>query len=205
MLIASANIDMLPMRYSLVALLLAAIVSPGQTERRRPSSKSEDFIFDVQPRVIAPGEAAILRWSIKGATKVIIEEMPDSKRDLRKLGTFDSTGRLEVYPKEATTYVVSCEGSTTYSCASVTVRVRVTPRVSPRSTSRPPNYDGKGQWRDFALRQSEVKADRSLSWRFPQAKIEVRASFLETLMLESNFHSAARLIRNGKPSALKRD
>ena len=118
------------MRYSLVALLLVAIVSPGQTERRRPSPKSEDFIFSVQPQVIAPGETAILRWSIKGASKVVIEEMPESKRDLRKLGTFDSTGSLEVCPKEGTTYVVSCEGSTTYSCASVTVRVQVKPRKS---------------------------------------------------------------------------
>jgi hypothetical protein len=130
------------MRSSLVALLLAAIVSSGQTERRRPSPKSEDFIFDVQPRVIAPGETAILRWSIKGATKVVIEEMPGSKRDLRKLGTFESTGSLEVRPKEATTYVVSCEGSTTYSCASVTVRVRVEPGVRPPSKSAP-GCDGK--------------------------------------------------------------
>jgi hypothetical protein len=123
---------MLPVGYSLLALLLAAQVGPGQTERPPASQKSEDFVFDVQPRVIAPGETAVLRWSIKGATKVVIEEVPDSKRDLRKLGTFGSTGSIEVHPKEGTTYVVSCEGSATYFCASISVRVRVKRVVSPR-------------------------------------------------------------------------
>jgi hypothetical protein len=72
-----------------------------------------------------------LRWSIKGATKVAIEEAPASgiANQLRKLGTFEgSSGTLEVRPKENTTYVITCEGSTTYSCASVTVRVRVKQR-----------------------------------------------------------------------------
>jgi hypothetical protein len=82
-------------------------------------------VFEVQPRVIAAGETAVLHWSIKGATKVVIEEMQEWSRDLRKLGAFDATGSLLVRPKQSTTYVISCAGSTTYSCASVTVRVRV--------------------------------------------------------------------------------
>ena len=48
-----------------------------------------------------------------------------SSPGLRKVGSFDSTGSLQVQPSEDTTYVFSCEGSTTYSCASVSVRVRV--------------------------------------------------------------------------------
>jgi hypothetical protein len=91
---------------------------------QRAPQKTEDFVFDVQPRVIESGEKAVLHWSIKGATKVVIEEWPESKRQLRSLGTFDATGSLEVAPKEDTTYLISCEGSTTYTCASVSVRVR---------------------------------------------------------------------------------
>jgi len=90
--------------------------------------KSDDFLFEVQPRIIAPGEAALLRWSIKGATKVMIEEASKSSRELRKLGTFGGSGSLQVRPTEDTTYVVTCEGSTTYSCASASIRVRVKQR-----------------------------------------------------------------------------
>lgn len=118
-------------RYWFVALLLLGMPSRSQDgsriEGKREGQKSQDFLFEVQPREIVEGEAALLRWSIKGATKVVIEEAPVSgNRDLRKLGTFEgSSGTLEVRPRENTTYVVTCEGSTTYSCASATVRVRV--------------------------------------------------------------------------------
>jgi len=123
---------MLAVGYSLLALSSAAQVDAGQTQRLPVSQKSEDFVFDVQPRVIAPGETAVLRWSIKGATKVVIEEVPDSRRDLQKLGTFGSTGSMGVRPREGTTYVLSCEGSATYFCASITVHVRIKRVVSPR-------------------------------------------------------------------------
>jgi hypothetical protein len=85
-------------------------------------------MFEIQPRVITAGETAVLRWSVKGATKVVIEEVPDSKRYLKPVGTFGGSGSIPVSPKENTTYVISCEGSTTVSCASVSVRVRVKPR-----------------------------------------------------------------------------
>jgi len=94
--------------------------------------KPEDFLFEVQPREIAAGGIAVLRWSIKGATEITIEEAPESSagnRELHKLGTFQgSSGTLEVKPKENTTYVISCVGSTSYACASLTVRVRVKQR-----------------------------------------------------------------------------
>jgi len=94
--------------------------------------KSQDFLFEVRPRKIAPGEAAVLRWSIKGATRVTIEEASNSeigRHELMTVGSFEgSSGTLEVRPKEDTTYVIECEGSTTYTCASVTVRVRVKTR-----------------------------------------------------------------------------
>lgn len=87
-----------------------------------------DVFFEVQPRVITAGETAMLHWSIKGATKVLIEEAPKSTRRLRKIGTFGGTGSLEVRPTEKTTYVISCQGLTTGSCLSFAVRVRVKPR-----------------------------------------------------------------------------
>lgn len=117
--------------YSLLALVFLG--APGRSQDaagvvQEPRAvhapqKSDDFLFEVQPRVVAVGETAVLRWSIKGATRIVIEEASDSSRELHKIGTFGDSGKLQVWPKEG-----SCEGSTTYSCASVTVRVRVKQR-----------------------------------------------------------------------------
>lgn len=121
-------------RWLPICALLAALAGFGRmtSAKEQKPQKSEDFVFDIQPREITAGERAVLRWSIKGATKVTIEEAPDSgagKSDLRELGTFaGSSGTLEVRPRESMTYVISCVGVTTYSCASVSVRVRVKPR-----------------------------------------------------------------------------
>ncbi len=111
--------------YTLLALVLLGAPSRSQDAGRSADKqqKADDFLFEVQPRVIAPGETALLRWSIKGATKVVIEEESKSKRQLREIGTFGGSGSLQVRPKEDTTYVISCEAPTT-SCASVSVRVQ---------------------------------------------------------------------------------
>ena len=119
------------MRCCLLALVLLGIPIRSQDSTRaadKPKKEqSGDFLFEVQPPVIAPGEAALLRWSIKGATKVVIEEASTRNSQLHKIGTFGGSGSLQVRPKEDTTYVVSCEGSRT-SCASVSVRVRTKQR-----------------------------------------------------------------------------
>ena len=91
----------------------------------RINKKSEDFIFEVTPRVTSPGQVALLRWSIKGATNVKIEAEPESRDDLVTIGIFGGDGTLEVTPTESTTYVITCTGSTTFSCASATIRVHV--------------------------------------------------------------------------------
>ncbi len=115
------------MRYCLFGILLPIVGSSVAQSRKNDASR--DFVFDVQPREIAPGETAVLRWSIKGATEITLEEAPDSTighGELHKLGTFEGgTGTLQVAPVEDTTYVISCVGATKYSCASLSVRVRV--------------------------------------------------------------------------------
>ena len=116
-------------RCCILALIVLGVPSRSQDVARvvheQGSKKSDDFLFEVQPRVIAAGETVVLHWSIKGATKVVIEEASKSSNALHKLGTFGGSGSLQVWPNEDTTYVVSCEGSTSHSCASVSVRVRV--------------------------------------------------------------------------------
>ena len=114
--------------YGLLGLVLLGTSIQGQAIQNPDTKKSDDFLFDVQLRIIAAGEPAMLRWSIGGATKVVLEETSDSRRGPHKIGTFGGSGSLQVHPKEDTTYVVTCEGSTTYSCASVTVHVRVEQR-----------------------------------------------------------------------------
>ncbi len=108
-----------------LALLLWMPISTPSAEKETPRSK--DFVFEVRPRQIAPGETAVLRWAIKGATSVVIQESPDSRAgQLREVGRFEgSSGTLEVRPKENTTYVILCEGATKYACASTSVRVGV--------------------------------------------------------------------------------
>jgi len=115
-------------RWWFPAMLLLAPLKGQQAAK-----DSGDFTFEVRPSVIAPGETAVLHWSIKGATKVLIEEASGSRGELHKVGTFGGSGSLEIHPKEDTTYVVTCEGSTTFSCASATVRVRVKRRPPSRS------------------------------------------------------------------------
>jgi hypothetical protein len=114
----------------LFALVLVQAPTRGRdvVAQQQGAQTSEDFLFDVQPRIIVAGETAVLRWSIKGATKVVIEEASESRRTLSTLGTFGGSGTLKVSPKQDTTYVVTCEGSTTYSCASVSLRVQVKKR-----------------------------------------------------------------------------
>jgi hypothetical protein len=113
---------------------LALLGAPSRGQDRAPAAqkadarKSDEFVFEVEPKSIVAGEAATLHWSIKGATKVLLEEATGLSGQLKKVGTFGGSGSLQIWPKENTTYVVTCEGSATYSCASVTVRVQVKPR-----------------------------------------------------------------------------
>jgi hypothetical protein len=82
-------------KITLSCLTLLLLSAPGHAQdnsRAGPKAetgKSQDFLFEVQPREIAPGETAVLRWSIKGATKVTIAEASESgigRPELRKIG-----------------------------------------------------------------------------------------------------------------------
>jgi hypothetical protein len=110
-------------------LLAVVMVGPFNAQTgaskatKQPVKQSADFLFEVQPKVIAPGETATLRWSVKGASKVVLEEASGADPDLHKIGTFNGSGTLQVRPLRDTTYVISCDVSA-YTCASVSVRVR---------------------------------------------------------------------------------
>ena len=82
-------------------------------------------VLAVEPSVVTPGESALLFWNVPDATKVSVSEAASVAGDFHDLGSFGGSGSLEVRPAEDTTYVIDCEGSTTLSCASVSVRVRV--------------------------------------------------------------------------------
>jgi len=118
-----------PAKYFLFLVCLLALPISSQNfsrvAREPKEPKRTDFIFEVRPKVIAPGETATLRWSIKGATKVLIEASALSDRPLRQIGKFGAKGSIEIRPKEDTIYVVTCDGPTAYSCASASISVRV--------------------------------------------------------------------------------
>ncbi|MGA7238205.1 MAG: hypothetical protein WBY44_21140 [Bryobacteraceae bacterium] len=110
------------------ALLLAAgCTHVPSSQKYFPDSwrqSSNNFVFEAEPSVIRPGETALLRWNVQGATSVTIEEAPGDDR-LHVIGTFGARDMLKVQPQEDSTYVISCGGGSALSCASVTVRVRV--------------------------------------------------------------------------------
>jgi hypothetical protein len=124
-------------QYCLLSVILLGASSRNQAIGRVVHDKSDEFLLEIQPRVIAPGEEAVLRWSIKGATKVVIEEASKSSREMHKIGAFSGSGSVHVRPTEDTTYVVTCEGATKYSCASVSVRVRVKQRQAVNTDIEP--------------------------------------------------------------------
>ena len=111
----------------LVSLTLAVsiTIAPAQQSGRHQSARDAgDFFVEIQPKLITPGEVATIRWRIKSATRVVIEEARSSTGKLRKIGEFAAEGSMEVRPVEDMTYVLNCEGPTSYSCASVSIRVR---------------------------------------------------------------------------------
>ena len=86
---------------------------------------SQGYVLAAEPSVISPGESAVLLWKVPGATKVSVSAGASVGGEFHDIGAFGGSGRLEVQPAEDTTYVITCEGSSTISCASVSVRVRV--------------------------------------------------------------------------------
>ncbi len=118
-----------PSALLVLGIAVSLVPAAAPAAQKQKDKASSDFIFEAKPKQITAGESVVLRWSIKGATKVTLEEAAETRSGsvaLKKLGTFDgSSGTLEVKPESTTSYVISCEGSTSFACASVTVRVHV--------------------------------------------------------------------------------
>ena len=119
-------------RATLLGVALLAATACGRAPTAVPSApvasaqSQTEFFFVAEPPVVAPGHACLLRWNIQGATSVTIEEASGSGK-LHPIGEFGGSGTLEVRPETDSTYVVSCNGSAAFSCASVSVRVRTGP------------------------------------------------------------------------------
>lgn len=95
---------------------------------RPPGSYPQIMRFTAHPMIIHPGETALLHWDAKNAAKVTLEQAVDPKADIRaefeSLGTFPSSGTLEVHPTESTTYVLTC-GNEIIGCSSASVHIIV--------------------------------------------------------------------------------
>jgi hypothetical protein len=70
--------------------------------------------FDAKPVAISPGEAAILSWSVVGATTVEIDQ---------GVGIVTLKGMKKVYPSETTTYNLAAVNGTRNRTRSVRVMV----------------------------------------------------------------------------------
>ena len=84
--------------------------------------------FTAHPTIVHPGETVLLHWDAKNAAGVTLEQAMDPRADIRaafeSLGTFPSSGTLEVRPKAGTTYVVTC-GNELIGCSSASVHIIV--------------------------------------------------------------------------------
>lgn len=80
------------------------------------------------PRIIHRGEKVVLHWDTANAGLVTIEQAIDPEADVRaefqSIGTFPASGTLELYPRQSTTYIVSC-GNEVIGCSSAGVHVVV--------------------------------------------------------------------------------
>ena len=95
---------------------------------RTPESYPQIMRFTAHPMIIHRGEAVALHWDAKNSAGITLEQALDPKADIRakfeSLGTFPSTGTLEVHPKDSTTYVLSC-GNEIIGCSAASVHIIV--------------------------------------------------------------------------------
>jgi len=114
---------------SILAVALLALTGCAHEERVAtppPAGHTQDYVFEAEPSTIAPGETVTLHWNIPGAAKVTIEGARLRRNEeLQKVGTFGPVGKVDVKPVADMTYVITCEGSGSVTCASISVRVRV--------------------------------------------------------------------------------
>lgn len=118
----------------LLALVSLAVGMPGCAERvpletpRPPGNYPRITRMVAHPMVIHRGEKIILHWDTANAGNVTIEQAIDPESDIRAefqaIGTFPASGTLELYPRQSTTYIVSC-GNEVIGCSSAGVHVTV--------------------------------------------------------------------------------
>jgi hypothetical protein len=65
---------------------LITIAPAKQGEKHQSGRNVGDFFVQIQPKLIAPGEVATIRWHMENATRVVIEEVRSSTGKLRKIG-----------------------------------------------------------------------------------------------------------------------
>jgi peptidoglycan-associated lipoprotein len=80
--------------------------------------------FTAEPAVIAPNQAATLRWTVTGTNPEIVLDPG--------LGIVTPTGSRQVFPAATTTYTLTARSGVAADVRSVTVEVR-TPPVPPKS------------------------------------------------------------------------
>lgn len=93
----------------------------------KPAAPTVEF-FRAEPSSIQAGQSSTLRWSVKGADSVTIDN---------GIGTVQSSGQRQVYPNQTTTYALQASGPG--GSANGTARVSVTqPPPPPPQAPAPP-------------------------------------------------------------------
>lgn len=91
----------------------------------KPAAPVVEF-FQAEPSSIQPGQSSTLRWAVKGADSVTIDN---------GIGTVQSSGQRQVYPNQTTTYSLQASGPD--GSANATARVSVTQPPPPPPPAPP--------------------------------------------------------------------
>jgi peptidoglycan-associated lipoprotein len=111
----------------------AAPVASGAPAPAPSGARPTVATFTVEPSSIERGQAAVLRWSVTGATEVSID---------RGIGTVASTGTSRVTPSETTTYTLNASGPGGNATATATVTITAPPPPPPPTNNTGNTFRG---------------------------------------------------------------
>ena len=116
----------------LTGLILVWPAAPKEYLWKRPKRpdrrKLPDYAFHCASHDHPSRRNGAPHWDAKNTAGVTLEQAVEPRADIRaafeSLGTFPSSGTLEVHPKAGTTYVVTC-GNELIGCSSASVHIIV--------------------------------------------------------------------------------
>ena len=117
------------------------------------ASNEQDRFFEADPAVVAPGELAILRWTVRGVSLVSLQEAGDAavgteREDCGYWAVSMGSSAFEIRPRQTMIYVLSYDDQVGRRRISALVRALISDRrvTTPRERSGPGDPVTAGDW-----------------------------------------------------------